>query len=191
MEWRRPSFRVCQTTEVAAQSTENEGKPKSLMKSQVAVCVIECTAPCCSTPEKAFQPIDKPTLAKLSVKKRNFQPQWYKQFSWLTVCISSKKAYCLYFRHAVQHNLIMFSKIGEKAFTEDGFRNWRKALEKFKSHEGSHVHREAKLKWMARGKPTIESQISSQVAQQQSLRRQGLLVQLRAIVYLTRQGIAL
>ncbi len=150
-----------------------------------------CAGPCCSTPEKAFQPNDQQTLALLTVKKRNFQPQWYRQFPWLTVCISSKKAYCLYCRYAVQQSLMVFSKMGEKAFTEDGFQNWRKALEKFRSHEGSHTHREAKLKWMARGNPTIESRISSQVAQQQSLRRQGLLIQLRAVVYLTRQGIAL
>ena len=64
-------------------------------------------------------------------------------------------------------------------------------MEKFKAHEGSHVHREAKLKWMARGKPTIDVQISSQMAQLQMSRRQGLLIQLRAIVFLTRQGLAI
>ena len=81
--------------------------------------------------------------------------------------------------------------MGEKAFTETGFQNWRKAVDKFKTHDSSHVHREAKLKWMARGKPTIEGQISSQMAQLQLTRRQGLLAQLRAIVFLTRQGIAI
>ena len=80
--------------------------------------------------------------------------------------------------------------MGEKAFAETGFQNWRKAIDKFRAHEGSHFHREAKLKWMAREQPTIEAQLSSHLAQLQLIRRNGLLSQLRAIVYLTRQGIA-
>ena len=105
-----------------------------------------CTAPCCACSETVFQPIDKLALLKLTAKKRAFQPQWYKQFPWLSVCISSNKVYCLYCRYASQHNLIAFSKMGEKTFTETGFHNWRKVVEKFKSHEGSHFHREAKMK---------------------------------------------
>ena len=76
-----------------------------------------CTALCCISTEKAYQPTDKQTLAKFTTKKRNFQPQWYKQFPWVSVCITNKKAYCLYCRYATQHNLISFSKMGEKAFT--------------------------------------------------------------------------
>ena len=90
-----------------------------------------------------------------------------------------------------KHHLLSFSKMGEKAFTETGFQNWKKALEKFKSHEGSHAHREALSKWMARGRPTIAAQLHSQLRQLQHVRRQGLLTQLRAIQFLTRQGIAL
>lgn len=81
--------------------------------------------------------------------------------------------------------------MGESAFTETGFRNWRKAVEKFKCHECSHVHREAQIKWTARGQATIESRLQSQLAQSQLTRRQGLLAQIRAIVFLCRQGIAL
>ena len=190
-ECSKQAYGVTETANHAPQTVENEAEPNNPMTSQPQTELLNCTAPCCNMPHELFQPTDKSSLAKLSVKKRNFQAQWYKRFPWLTVCFSTKKGYCLWCRYASQHNLIVFSKMGEKAFTEDGFQNWKKALEKFKSHEGSHVHREAKLKWMARGKPTIESQINSQIAQQQSLRRQGLLVQLRAIVYLTRQGIAL
>ena len=73
--------------------------------------------------------------------------------------------------------------MGENAFTETGFQNWQKALDKFRAHEGSHFHKEAKLKWMARGQPTIEAQLSSHLAQLQLTRRNGLLSQLRAIVY--------
>ena len=152
-----------------------------------------CTVQCCVSTDRAFQPVDKRTLLTFTNKdqKRNFQPQWYKQFPWVSVCTTSKKAYCLYCRHASQHNLITFSKMEEKAFTETGFQNWRKAVDKFKAHECSHAHREAKMKWIARQQPTIEAQISSQMAQLQMTRRHGLVTQLRAIVFLTRQGIAI
>lgn len=76
-------------------------------------------------------------------------------------------------------------------FMETGFQNWKKAVEKFSAHNGPQVHREANLKWIARGKPTIESQLVSQVAKAQMIRRQGLVLQLRAIVFLSRQGIAI
>ena len=150
-----------------------------------------CTAQCCSSDEKGFHPIDKPTLHLIATEKRNFQSQWYKQFPWLTICTTYKKVFCLHCRYATKHNLLSFSKMGEKAFTETGFQNWKKALEKFKSHEASHAHREALSKWMARGRPTIAVQLHSQLRQLQHARRQGLLAQLRAIQFLTRQGIAL
>ena len=151
----------------------------------------ECKALCCRKITQSFQPKDKQILLTLSYKKRNFQSKWYVTYPWLTVCITTKKVLCLYCRYANQHSLITFSKMGENAFTETGFRNWRKAVEKFKCHESSHVHREAQIKWAARGQATIESRLQSQLAQSQLTRRQGLLAQIRAIVFLTRQGIAL
>ena len=62
-----------------------------------------CTAECCYSTEKVFQPTDKGALATFSAKKRNFQPQWYKQFSWVSVCTTYKKAY---FTVDVQLNII-------------------------------------------------------------------------------------
>ena len=150
-----------------------------------------CTAPCCSAADNAYQPTDKKTLARLANKRRNFQPHWFKRFPWLSICTTDNKVYCICCRYATQHGLISFSKMGERAFTETGFQNWKKAVEKFSAHGGSQVHREASLKWMARGKQTIESQLASQLAKAQMIRRQGLILQLRAIVFLSRQGIAI
>ena len=148
-----------------------------------------CTALCCSAADNAFQPTDKKTLASLTKKRRTFQPHWFKRFPWLSICTTDKKVYCICCRYSKQNGLISFSKMGEKAFTETGFENWKKAVEKFSAHSGSQVHREANLKWMARGKPTIESQLASQLAKAQMIRRQGLMLQLRAMVFLARQGI--
>lgn len=119
----------------------------------------ECIALCCVNSVQPFQPKHKQILLTLSYKKRNFQSQWYASFPWLTVCISQKKVFCQYCWYATQNGLITFSKMGEKAFTESGFQNWRKAVDKFKSHESSHVHREAQMKCATCGQPTIESRL--------------------------------
>ena len=87
--------------------------------------------------------------------------------------------------------MITFIKTGEKTFTQNGFQKWRKAIEKFRAHECSHTHKEAIMKWNARYKPTIAAELSSQLLKLQRLRREGLLMQLRAILLLTRQGIAI
>ena len=81
-----------------------------------------CSALCCTV--KAYQPTDAETLASLVFKGRRFEVHWFKRFAWLSVCMTSKKVYCVCCRYATQHNLITFSKKGEKSFAETGFNNW-------------------------------------------------------------------
>jgi len=150
-----------------------------------------CSHQCCSDETKAFHPMDKPTLQSLRIKNRNFQSSWLKEFPWISVCVSRKKAFCLYCKYAKNHELFTYSKCGEKVFTDVGFQNWKKAVARFKTHENSHFHQEARLKWAAQERPTIGSQLSAQMNKLQQNRRDGLLKQLSAIRYLTRQGIAL
>ena len=99
--------------------------------------------------------------------------------------------FCLYCRNATKHKLIAFSKTSDKAFTELGFGNWKKALEKFKSHENLDSHGEAKLKWVAPGHTTISGHLNAQMDQLQKEWRDGLLAQLAGLRFLTRQGIAI
>lgn len=47
------------------------------------------------------------------------------------------------------------------------------------------------MKWKARNKPTIAAELSTHLSKLQQLRREGLLMQLMAILFLTRQGIAI
>ena len=105
--------------------------------------------------------------------------------------MTSKMVYCVCCRYATLHSLIKFSKKGEKSFTEKGFNNWRKAIAKFSVHGTAQFHREAHDKWLARGMTAIKTQLSFQLAAQQIKRRHGLLHQLRANVFLTRQGISI
>jgi len=53
-----------------------------------------CSAQCCTSEEKAFQPNDKTARQQLlGTKGRSFQPRLYKQFPWLTVCVSEVKVF--------------------------------------------------------------------------------------------------
>ena len=103
---------------------------------------------------------------------------------------ASNEKWCFsYCQYAVKHNWLTFSKMGKNVFSEKGCQNWKKAIEKFTTHKGSLSHTEAKVKWMAKGRPTILSQLYSQTLQVQKTRA-GLMCQLRAVQYLARQGIA-
>ncbi len=150
-----------------------------------------CSSVCCSDETKAYHPTDKFTLQALKTKGRSFQSSWFKQFPWISVCVNRKKVFCIYCKHAKKHELFTFSKCGEKTFTDSGFQNWKKAVAKFKDHDSSHFHQEAKLKWIAQEQPTITTQLIAQQNKLQQNRRAGLLKQLRGIQYLTRQGVAL
>ena len=83
--------------------------------------------------------------------------------------------------------MITFINGGENVYTE-----WfSEVAESNRAHECSHTHKEAIMKWNARYKPTIAAELSSQLLKLQRLRREGLLMQLRAILFLTSQGIAI
>lgn len=161
----------------------------TLSLSTSAVSPDECTAQCCLSNDEANQPKDSHSLLVLATQKRSFQVRWYSLYPWLTVCLTKKSVFCLYCRFGYIHKTLPLVKTGEKAFTSLGFNNWKKALEKFRVHELSHAHSEAKLKWIARGNETVASQLSSQLRQQQEIRRAGLCFQLKALKYLCRQGI--
>ena len=52
-----------------------------------------CTHPCC-TDQKPFRPVNPVVLASLANKGRNFVVSWFKQFPWLTLCLTKKKVFC-------------------------------------------------------------------------------------------------
>ena len=103
--------------------TESSSVRSTIVPDTAAALSANCTAVhVCfdASSKKPFQPTDKTTLSSFTVNNRFFQPQWYEKFAWLTVCMTTKKPYCLYCKYAMQHNLIMFSRMGESAFTKGG-----------------------------------------------------------------------
>jgi len=72
-----------------------------------------------------------------------------------------------------------------------GFDNWKKGLEKFKSHEYTKSHREAMEKYHASKEPQVNSQLDLQWKRSQSERRIAFIKILSSIRYLLRQGQAI
>ena len=150
-----------------------------------------CTAECCTNLDGANQPTAQCILAKTKVKVgrqcRTFQSTWYKSYPWITLCETSGRVFC----HVCRHSCITMSKQSEPAFTASGFFNWRRAIERFKIHEQSLGHKEAVMKLSHTNQPTVDAQLSSQHARDQTLRRGNFLKQLSSLRLLLRQGLAI
>ena len=76
------------------------------------------------------------------------------------------------------------------AFVDEGFPNWRKALQRFGEHEKSEIHKEATVKLSARKSTVnITCQLSVQHESDTKFRQKMLLKVLTCIRYLARQGL--
>ena len=138
-----------------------------------------------------FQPRDAAILSQFEQGKRKFQPSWYSTYKWVTLCTKQKKVFCTFCRYAKAQKMMTFSTHSEPAFTDCGFDNYKKALERFAQHEASMTHREAMMKCSAIRGPSIESIMATQLQKQQEVNRAGLLKQLAAMKFLLRQGLEL
>lgn len=54
-----------------------------------------CSAVCCTDLSKVYQPTSKETTESL-FNQRKFRPEWFKQYSWLTACLTKKKNFFAY-----------------------------------------------------------------------------------------------
>ena len=77
-------------------------------------------------------------------------------------------------------------------FINNGFANWKKALQRFLEHEKSDTHREAVEKLAAKDSSVhIGAQLSSIKATEMAFHRSMLMKVLSCIRYLGRQGLVL
>lgn len=167
-----------------------EGTESSTEESQ-EVTDCECQSSCCTNEVKPYQPTNKTILSSMAKNGRNFIDKWYNTFPWLTICTTRKKVFCFYCKKAKNRGLLSFSTKAESTFTNIGFDNWKKALEKFRSHSHCSAHAESVLKCQMLETAPISQQLSSQLQKEQSYRRQALLKQLHCLRFLLRQGLAI
>lgn len=165
--------------------------------------VEKCQCQCCSDPSTPHHPSDLTDSGVTHVHRnkgsglkcysRHIQPSWYKSFPWISVCSTTLKMYCSICRSAKSRGLLTFPKHYKSAFVDDGFRNLKKALERFRDHEGSVMHKESVLKLAATKSAAmgVDAQLSSQLESDQSHHRRMLMKLLSCIKYLVRQGLPL
>ena len=148
----------------------------------------DCQCLGCSDPFTPHQPL---VGLQESHGFRRIQPNWYQKYPWLSVCSSQIKLYCCTCRTAKSRGLLSFSKHYSPAFVEDGFKNLKKALHKFRDHECSIMHQEAVMKLAATNTSTgIDVQLSTQLESEQKYHRHHMLMKLlRTIKFLARQGL--
>jgi len=124
-------------------------------------------------------------------KTFRFQLSWYKTFPWLHHEADVNGVLCFYCTKAHDtHGTLAISKNADLAFSVNGFRNWKKAVEKFKVHQSSHSHTTALLSHQT-AKAPITVQLSVHHRQQQIKSRNCLLKIFEYIRFLGRQGLAL
>ena len=146
--------------------------------------------------KEPFQPRDEETLTSTSqatgtgknFRRRTFQPDWYNSYPWISLCPTNKSVFCYYCRTMKQKGLLTFSSRQESVFSESGFKNWKKALERFKDHKASQAHRESIENQRLLHQPSVASQLETQLATAQALHRTLFEKELSSIRYLLRQG---
>lgn len=75
----------------------------------------QCLADCCKRDfAQPYQPTDSAILDQLRRRQgdryRYFSASWYSSFSWLTVCITRGKVYCVVCKHCFERKLLGLAK---------------------------------------------------------------------------------
>lgn len=119
----------------------------------------------------------------------HFQTSWYETFPWLHSESDVNGVLCFYCMKSYKARGVQpIAKNAEDAFVTIGFKNWKKATEKFKCHESSHAHAAAVTQQI--NEPVV-AQLSSYCREQQEKSRNSLLALVKCISFLARQGLAL
>jgi hypothetical protein len=151
-----------------------------------------CQAGCC-TLNIAFHPkTEKELKGTINKDGRRCQLSWFTTFPWLDFCISRNKVFCFVCRAAsIGGKHPPGIKNQKDAFVNEGFDNWKRAIERFDVHSKSKVHLACASAQYDRTKPAINVQIVSSLQKQQLQRRTMLVTQVSSLIYLLRQGLAL
>ena len=152
-----------------------------------------CTHSCCHNMLEVSQPLE-PLILKKTERlygsiKRAFTPTWYKSYPWIHLCTSNFKVYCFYCKYVVHNLQIHAGTKQDPAFTNVGFSNWKKGVEKFKAHEASSSHKDACIVFQSSRGTSVANLMSNTIENDQSQRRNSFMKQLAALRFLLRQAL--
>ncbi len=131
----------------------------------------------------------RPVLAHyLSNKYGCFKSKWYSYYSWLEYSKSTNAAFCFTCRHFGDN-----SSNKESTYTKDGFKNFKKATEKFKAHHECLTHKTAALMYANRlaQDDSCLAQINSQHKLKVKENRGYLAIIFQTLIWLCKQALPL
>ncbi len=126
---------------------------------------------------------------------RRYLPEWKRQFTWIHYHELKERAFCEICSHASEANVVSALSSADQltysAYVVDGFCQWGKAVERFRSHEGSNYHRSA-VEALASTKQGINvvAACSAGKLKQMKDARTALLKILSSVQFLCMQGLA-
>ncbi|XP_053323828.1 zinc finger MYM-type protein 1-like [Spea bombifrons] len=141
-----------------------------------------------------YKTIPAQTIVTQKAKKRvlNFQECWYENFPWLHYSFALEGVLCFYCAKAAVLNLTHLERNTEPAFVCMGFKNWKKAIEKFKKHQSCSAHTYSMKQLLHhKGSQPINAQLSLQIQQQQNDAWLCLIKIVQTIALLAKQGLPL
>jgi len=122
-----------------------------------------------------------------------FQKSWYKQYRWIHYDETIKGVLCFTCIQAESLRLSDLSRKTEPTFIKNGFRNWKKAQERFLQHHRSASHRFAEeqlgLHVAASKHPTINAQLCQQKKAEQTVACKCMHAIMSTAKFLARQGL--
>ena len=144
--------------------------------------------------QSPFHP-DVKLIPKQSLVDKNgkrvlsFQAAWFSEFPWLHYSSEVQGVLCYYCAKAEACKLSNLARKRERAFSVEGFSNWKKGIEKFSDHQKSQSHRFAMQQLVQSSKP-VDQQLSTQTLTSQQQGRNCLRVLFTSLQHLARQGLA-
>ena len=78
-------------------------------------------------------------------QKVYFQSKWFKTYPWLHYDEEKGGVLCFECSRAEANGILNLIKVKEPTFIDSGFSNWKKATQRFESHQSSECHRFAAL----------------------------------------------
>ena len=121
-----------------------------------------------------------------------FQQSWFTRYKWLHYVPVLQGVLCFTCAKAEKLKMVDLANKRDPCFIISGFRNWKKALESFQSHERSQCHAfsHMQLQRINQSQPAVNTQLSTQLQAQQSKARDCLKVIFTTANFLARQGLA-
>lgn len=130
-------------------------------------------------------------------KNRKFCYSWLEKHRWLTYSKIEDAAYCKYCAIFAPHQVGSRSAQATGSLVIEGFKNWKKALEKFVQHEVSSYHKSSILKGeeflniVEKRSTSVNHMLDKEKDKQIKQNREILKPIIKTVVFCGRQGISL